>query len=166
MADTRTFPVFDDTGRIGVLLAPARFLDSRPEKTIRLDSGEEIQVPGNALKVQPDGSFRLLRKREEAPSQPQPEAAAAPAPPPEPTPDSAFFQDDYDIERVSVGRIIDGPMMQRHEGETLVLPVVEEVLVYQKKLFLREEIRITRRKRPVDEVRKFEQPAANTETRH
>ncbi len=160
ITDSRTFPVFDETGRIGVLIAPARFLDARSEKTIRLDSGDEIRVPGAALKVQPDGSFRLLRPREEAQAEgPKPSAELpAPQPPPAAAPDSAFLQDEYEIEHVPVGRVIDAPMVQRQEGDTIVLPVIEEVLVYQKKLFLREEIRITRRKKPVGEVRKFEQP--------
>jgi hypothetical protein len=35
--------------------------------------------------------------------------------------------------------------------------VMEEVLVYQKKIFLREEIRITRRRKAVDEVLRIEE---------
>lgn len=180
MSEAKTFPVYDETGCIGVLLASARFLDSRPDKTIRLTSGEEIQVPGSALKVQPDGSFRLLRlplpnlpeNRPESPGAPrsaanQTEPSPAP-PPPQPSASvppasvarASFFQDDYEIERVAVGRLLDEPIAQRHEGDTLVLPVVEEVLVYEKKLYLREEIRITRRKKPVGEVRKIEQQNA------
>ena len=175
------FPVYDERGRIGSLLSTARFLDPRSEKTIRLDNGQEITVPSAALKVQPDGSFRLLEHRPATPAAPAAAASAsaaapalAPAPPPEVTPalneespevlepeqlrNAGFFQDDYDIEHVPVGRIIDAPVAQRQEGETLVLPVVEEVLVYRRKLYLREEIRITRRKKPVDEVRRIEHP--------
>jgi hypothetical protein len=161
MPEAKTFPVYDDTGCIGALLAPARFLDPRSEKTIRLTSGEEISVPSAALKVQPDGSFRLLRERQQAPTPaPTPESspAAEPAPIPSLTPPvGAFFQDDYEIEHVAVGRIVDQPPAERHEGETLILPVMEEVLVYQKKIFLREEIRITRRRKAVDEVLRIEE---------
>jgi len=169
------FPVYDERGRIGSLFSTARFLDPRAEKTIRLDNGQEITVPSAALKVQPDGSFRLLERRPAtaiAPPLAAPASAAAPAPSPEVTPEvneespevlepeelrkAGFFEDDYDIEHVPVGRIIDAPVAQRQEGETLVLPVVEEVLVYRRKLYLREEIRITRRKKTVDEVRRIE----------
>ena len=173
MAEPKMFPVYDETGRIGSLLSPARFLDPRSEKTIRLDSGQEITVPSAALKVQPDGSFRLLEHRPAtaaASAAAAPVSTAAPAPAPELTESSrevlepeelrnaGFFQDDYDIKHVPVGQIIDTPVTQRQEGETLVLPVVEEVLVYRRKLYLREEIRITRRKKPVDEVRRIEHP--------
>jgi len=173
------FPVYDERGRIGSLFSTARFLDPRAEKTIRLDNGQEITVPSAALKVQPDGSFRLLERRSAtatAPPVAAPASAAAPAPAPAPSPEvtpelneespevlepeelrkAGFFEDDYDIEHVPVGRIIDAPVAQRQEGETLVLPVVEEVLVYRRKLYLREEIRITRRKKTVDEVRRIE----------
>src|SRR5579885_363982 len=169
MAESKMFPVYDETGRIGSLLAPARFLDPRSEKTIRLDTGQEITVPSSALEVQRDGSFRLLSGAARTP-------AAAPAPPQAPLPDTSaadtsaevlepdqlrnagVFQDEYEIEHVPVGRVLDAPVAQRQEGDTLVLPVVEEVLVYRRKLFLREEIRITRRKKPVDDVRRIEHP--------
>jgi stress response protein YsnF len=52
---------------------------------------------------------------------------------------------------VAVGRVIaetDAPQT-RYEGETLVVPVLEEVLVVQKQLLLKEEIRITRHRKPV-----------------
>ena len=35
----------------------------------------------------------------------------------------------------------------RHEGDTMIIPVVEEVLVTEKRLVLREEVRVTRRQR-------------------
>ena len=49
------------------------------------------------------------------------------------------------VERVPVGRWIDGPAAVRHEGDTTVYPVVEEVLVTEKRLRLVEEVRVTRR---------------------
>ena len=51
----------------------------------------------------------------------------------------------YNIERVPRDEIIDAPIEPRYEDETLVLPVFEEVLIVEKRLVLREEIRITRR---------------------
>lgn len=52
---------------------------------------------------------------------------------------------EYHVERVPVDRLITEPMEPRYEEDTLVLPVFEEVLVVEKRLVLREEIRITRR---------------------
>ena len=49
---------------------------------------------------------------------------------------------EVEVERVTHNRQIDGPMGQRVEGEWLIVPVVEEVLVVEKRLVLKEEIRI------------------------
>ena len=37
----------------------------------------------------------------------------------------------------------------RHDGDTMIVPVYEEVLVVRKRLMLKEELHITRRKREV-----------------
>ena len=50
-----------------------------------------------------------------------------------------------DIQRVPVGRVVDEPPTVRHEGNVIVVPVVEERLVTRKELVLVEEIRLTRR---------------------
>ena len=50
-----------------------------------------------------------------------------------------------EVERVPVGRWLDAPAEIRHEGDTTVYPVVEEVLVVEKRLRLVEEVRVTRR---------------------
>jgi uncharacterized protein (TIGR02271 family) len=50
-----------------------------------------------------------------------------------------------EVERVPVGRWLDAPADVRHEGDTTVYPVVEEVLVVEKRLRLVEEVRVTRR---------------------
>lgn len=50
-----------------------------------------------------------------------------------------------DVQRVAIGRIVDGPPAVREEGDVVIIPVLEEVLVVEKKLLLREEIRIMRR---------------------
>ena len=52
---------------------------------------------------------------------------------------------EVEIERVSIGRVVDAVPEIRTEGDTLVYPIVEEIVV--KQLVLREEVRITRRQR-------------------
>lgn len=51
-----------------------------------------------------------------------------------------------DVERVEVNQDVDEPPPVRHEGDTTIIPVVQEVLVVQKKLVVTEEIRIRQRR--------------------
>lgn len=50
------------------------------------------------------------------------------------------------VERVPVGREIDTAPEVRTEGDTLIIPVVVETLVIEKRLVLSEEIHVTRRR--------------------
>jgi uncharacterized protein (TIGR02271 family) len=65
--------------------------------------------------------------------------------------DQPLLRDELKVEHVPVGRVIEeGEAPQtRYEGDTLVVPVFEEVLVVQKQMLLKEEIRITRERRQV-----------------
>ena len=60
------------------------------------------------------------------------------------TVDEPLLSERVEVERVEVNRPVDTPPEPRCEGETLVLPVVEEVLVVEKRLILKEEIRVRR----------------------
>ncbi len=170
-AELKSFPVFGARGQIGEVLASSRFLDNRPEKTIRLLDGREFQVPSSALQIQDDGSFYLTSSESlgEARDVSVPRDTNAPQIPAAPTlapaistpvppapPKDPLFEMGYDVETVRVDRVLDGPVSQRQEGDVLILPVIEEVWVIEKKLLLREEIRITPRKKQVDQVRTIE----------
>ncbi len=61
------------------------------------------------------------------------------------TVDEMLRRDSVDIERVPVDRYVDQLMETRYEGDTMIIPILEEVLIVEKRLLLREEIRITRR---------------------
>jgi uncharacterized protein (TIGR02271 family) len=50
------------------------------------------------------------------------------------------------VERVPVNRYVDGPVEPRQEGDTLVVPVLEVVVVVERRLMLKEEVRITKRR--------------------
>ena len=50
-----------------------------------------------------------------------------------------------DVERVAVNREVEAAPPIREEGDTTIIPVVQEVLVVTKKLVVTEEIRIRRR---------------------
>lgn len=52
--------------------------------------------------------------------------------------------DRVDVERIPVGTEVDTPPQIREEGDTLVIPVVEEVLVVTKRYRIMEEVRVTK----------------------
>jgi len=49
------------------------------------------------------------------------------------------------VERVPIGQVVDIAPGVRQEGDTLIIPVLEEVLVVEKRLVLKEELWVTRR---------------------
>jgi len=50
--------------------------------------------------------------------------------------------EEVEVERVAVNRIVDGPIPVRHEGDTMIISLLVEVLVVEKRLLLREEVYI------------------------
>ena len=51
-------------------------------------------------------------------------------------------QQDLIVERVPVGRAVSEAPQTRQDGDTLIVPILEEVLVVEKRLFLKEELHI------------------------
>lgn len=76
--------------------------------------------------------------------------------------DQPLTAHDVQVERVSVGRVVDAGKLPcvRHEGDTLIVPVLEEVLCVEKRTVLKEELRITSTRR---EVRKPERVVLRSE---
>jgi uncharacterized protein (TIGR02271 family) len=60
--------------------------------------------------------------------------------------DPPLVRNEVDIERIPINRVVEGPISVRSEEDTLIIPVLEEVLVIEKRLLLKEEIRITTRR--------------------
>jgi uncharacterized protein (TIGR02271 family) len=60
--------------------------------------------------------------------------------------DEELLTESAEIETIPIGRQIFEMPMVRHEGETTIVPIVEEVLHTERRLFLKEEVRITRKK--------------------
>lgn len=58
--------------------------------------------------------------------------------------DELLAQEDVEVERVAVGRAVAAPPPAREEGDVLVIPLLEEALVVERRLILREEIRVRR----------------------
>jgi uncharacterized protein (TIGR02271 family) len=65
--------------------------------------------------------------------------------------DPPLLQDELLVEHVPVGKVLDASELPttRYDGDTLVVPIFEEVLVVQKQMRLKEEVHITRRRSEV-----------------
>ena len=63
--------------------------------------------------------------------------------------DLALMHDEVTVEHVAINSIVDAASRPgvRYEGNTMVVPVFEEVLLVEKQLRLKEEVRITRHQR-------------------
>jgi uncharacterized protein (TIGR02271 family) len=61
--------------------------------------------------------------------------------------DEPLIREEMDVERVAIDRLVEGDVPQaRQEGDVLIIPILEEALVVEKRLLLREELRVTKRR--------------------
>jgi uncharacterized protein (TIGR02271 family) len=60
--------------------------------------------------------------------------------------DEDLLRESAEVETIPIGRQISEMPSIRHEGETIVVPIVEEILHTERRLILKEEVRITKRK--------------------
>ena len=58
--------------------------------------------------------------------------------------DELLAHETVEIDRTPIGRQVDEMPAIRDEGDTVVIPIVEEVLVIERRLLLKEEIRVRR----------------------
>ena len=65
-------------------------------------------------------------------------------------------EEHVDVVRVPINRPVEAAQPVRQEGDTTVVPVYEEVLVVERRLILKEEVRITRRRTVRQETREVE----------
>ena len=152
------------------------------DATIRLDDGRECTVPASDLIEQADGSFALknwpdqLTRRGSSSGESEQVVAKIPIVEESATiekreretgkvvvhvtadehvqpVDVPLVEQQVEVRRVAVNRLVDGPVPTRQEGDTMIVPVMEEVLVVEKKLMLREEVHVTRRRVTTNEHR-------------
>lgn len=58
--------------------------------------------------------------------------------------DQTVWHDELDVRHVPVDRVVSAPPAARYEGDTFIVPVLEEVLVVEKRYRIKEELHITR----------------------
>ena len=148
---------------------------SRPDVLVRLEDGRSLMTPLDVLNLQVDGSYRLglvgadLHRLDQALESAGGRQQVVPVleervilgkrevetgrvlvrkrvVEEQQTVEQPLATEDVVVERVAVGRLVDGDVADRQEGDTLIIPVLEEVLVVEKRLMLKEEVRITRKR--------------------
>jgi uncharacterized protein (TIGR02271 family) len=149
--------------------------DGTHEITIRLDSGEMVAVSDSVLQGRPDGSYYVPLSLDEL------RGGAPPVVIPiiheeleigkrkvetggvriqksvreeEQTVDVPILREKVEVERIRVEKPVDGPVPVRHVGDTIIVPIVEEVLVVQKQLRLVEELHIRKTRTETHEPQK------------
>lgn len=60
--------------------------------------------------------------------------------------DEPLMREEVQVRRVPVNKVVDGPVPVRHVGDTMIVSLLEEVLVVEKKLMVKEELHITKEK--------------------
>jgi len=58
--------------------------------------------------------------------------------------DEPLLRERVDVHRVAINRVVDVPPQVRQDGDTTIVPVLEEVLVVTKRLVLKEELHLRR----------------------
>jgi uncharacterized protein (TIGR02271 family) len=63
--------------------------------------------------------------------------------------DEPIIREHLDVERVEINQFVETAPAVRYEGDVMIVPVLEEVVVTQKRLLLREEIRLVKRREEI-----------------
>lgn len=74
----------------------------------------------------------------------------------EETVDEPLLREEVNVERVPINQMVgsDANLGVRYEGETMIVPILEEVLVVEKRLLVKEELRITKQKNTASQPQK------------
>lgn len=65
--------------------------------------------------------------------------------------EEGLLREEVHVERIAINEMVAEAPQARQEGDTLIVPILEEVLVVEKRLLLKEEVRITRTRTEVRE---------------
>lgn len=174
MTDLKGRTVTGADGVEGRIVAVEPSAEGAPLATIERAGGGRLQVPQEMLTRQPDGSLHLpvglaaIAADESTGGDTGPEETLVPVVEERPvvhkeaverryrvttrvreqeeTVDEPLRREEVEVEHVPIGSWVETPPPVRQEGETTVIPVVEEVLFVEKRLRLREEVHVTKRR--------------------
>ena len=58
--------------------------------------------------------------------------------------DEPLMREEVQVKRVPINRVVEAPVPVRHVGNTMIISLLEEVLVVEKRLMLKEELHVTK----------------------
>ena len=170
--------------REGLFGMAERLSESSDRSVVTLENGRSLVVRDDVLQPQPDGSLLLNVVTGAIGAPGQDEHAVIPVMREELSAGTRLvetargvrihkhveerqeevvqllYREELDVQHVPKNQLVDAPPAVRYEGTTMVVPLCEEVLVLEKRLLLKEEIRVTRRE---GRVRHAEQVTLRTE---
>jgi len=175
MEKQRTVWVVGNNGLAGSIVQELRSETGEEQVLVRLISGRELVIPRSELVLQSEGTYYVnlspedLERQRGAAATGEGETLVVPvveetlsvqkrAVPTgvvrvhktvrerEEVVDQPLMREQVDVERVAVNQVVQVAPEVRREGDVLIIPVLEEVLVVEKRLMLKEEIRLTLRK--------------------
>jgi len=173
MPDKDPVIVWDSTGLRGTATAPPMNGDEAASQVrITFEGNQSVLVPWHVLTLRPDGSYDLpfavadLEARAAETTQTKTVIPVIEEQvqvhkravetgkvhikkvvhEQQETVDVPLLAEEIEVRRVAVNRNLDEPVSVRYEGDTLIIPLFEEVLVVQKQLRLKEEVHITKKR--------------------
>jgi uncharacterized protein (TIGR02271 family) len=173
--NTSPVVVIDQTGQRGLMTALPNQGEAAPQALVALDGGKQLLIPAEFLVEQADGTYRLSLSFADLLAAASDEAAADDTALRIPITeeqllvgkrlvqgervrinkvvhewqeqvDVPLLSEEVEVRRVPVNRTVEAPLDVRYEGDTMVIPLLEEVVTVQKQLLLREEIYITKKR--------------------
>lgn len=176
MANADTVLVVDKDGLRGNVYAHELHREDTPRVFLRLENGRTVMVEKRLLQQQGDGSYYLplsVTNIQESSAQSANEIVlpviaeeidvqkreienrririTKTVDEREVLVDQPLTHEHVAVNRVVVNQMVDEPPPIRHEGDTMIVPVLEEVVVIDVRLVVREELHITRRREEIHE---------------
>lgn len=176
---SKPIPVLSKDGIRGTIVRVASLAADTTHALVQFETGQQVRVPLDALSLQADQSYYTLALRHDelvqehsSGAQLSGESLVLPViveqasvqkqihitgrvrirktvQEREEVVDEPLLQQTVQVERVPINRIVEGEIPVRYEGDTMILSVLEEVLVVEKRLMLKEELHITQRRTEV-----------------
>jgi uncharacterized protein (TIGR02271 family) len=172
-------PVIGKDGARGMLVDAVAAGTDTTHALVQFDSGQRVLVPLDALTLQADGSYYYLALSQNELVDGRNVGTHHPNDPlvlpviaehvvvqrntritgrvrirktvqeREELIDEPLLRRTVQVERVPINRVVDSEIPVRYEGDTMIIPVLEEVLVVEKRLMLKEELHITQHREEI-----------------